>query len=128
MSEPVRLNQTTTGFGNLRWRGRRTGTAIGIAFVVSLFAATGAQAQNCVIPSASFNLGGIASSPASVSSVIGSSITAASTAFLLQSTAFIGSPPNPQPDQEGAGIWVRGVGGNVDVKSSTTTFASASAP
>jgi outer membrane autotransporter protein len=57
--------------------------------------------------------------------MIGGTITAASTAFLLQSTAFIGSPPNPQPDQQGGGIWVRGVGGNVDVKSSTNTVVSA---
>jgi outer membrane autotransporter protein len=126
MLEPARLTQTTTGFGNLRWRGRRTGTAIGIAFAVSVFAASGARAQNCVIPTSTqiSNLGGIGSSPASVSSVIGSTITTASTAFLLQSTAFIGSPPNPQPDQEGAGIWVRGVGGEVSVKSSTTTGVS----
>jgi outer membrane autotransporter protein len=57
--------------------------------------------------------------------MLGGTITAASTAFLLQSTAFIGSPLNPQPDQQGGGIWVRGVGGNVDVKSSTNTVVSA---
>jgi opacity protein-like surface antigen len=124
MQAPARLNQTTTAFGRIsRWRGRSKATALGIAFAVPLFAASGAQAQNCVIPvnNAITNLGGVGSSPASVSSMIGSTITAASTAFLLQSTAFIGSPPNPQPDQEGGGVWVRGVGGEVSVKSSTTT-------
>ena len=124
MIEHARLNQTTTGFGrNLRWRGHCKATALGIAFAVSLFAASGAQAQNCAIPVNRFisNLGGVGSSPASVSSMISSTITASSTAFLLQSTAFIGSPPNPQPDQEGGGVWVRGVGGEVSVKSSTTT-------
>jgi hypothetical protein len=129
MLERARLNQTATGFGrNLRWRGRGKAAAMsmGIAFAASLFAASGAQAQNCTIPTVQFvsNLGGIGSSPASVSSMIGSTITAASTAFLLQSTAFIGSPPNPQPDQQAGGIWVRGVGGEVSVKSSTTTFVS----
>jgi opacity protein-like surface antigen len=49
-----------------------------------------------------------------------SSIQATSTAFLLQSEAFIGSPPNPAPGQDGAGVWVRGVGGQVDVKSSAS--------
>jgi outer membrane autotransporter protein len=105
--------------------------SMGIAFTVSLFAASGAQAQNCILPppgTTSFNLGGIGSAPAAVSSMIGSTISASSTAFLLQSTAFIGSPPNPQPDQQGGGIWVRGVGGEVSIKSSTTSALSASVP
>jgi outer membrane autotransporter protein len=114
------------GCGNLRGVGRRVGSAMGIAFAVSLFASSGAQAQSCVVPSSAItNLGSVGSSPASVSSMIAGTITAASTAFLLQSTAFIGSPPNPQPDQQGGGIWVRGVGGNVDVKSGTNTLVSA---
>jgi outer membrane autotransporter protein len=56
--------------------------------------------------------------------MIGSTIVATSTAFLLQSTAFIGSPPNPEPNQEGGGIWVRGVGGEVSVKSNTSSSLS----
>jgi outer membrane autotransporter protein len=104
----------------------RTGLLVGVAAAVSLFAATGAQAQNCVIGGTPFvsNLGSIGSSPASISSMIASSITTASTAFLLQSTAFIGSPANPAPEQQGGGVWVRGVGGSIEVKSTTTTTAS----
>jgi outer membrane autotransporter protein len=121
MLECARINRTATGFAK-NWSSRGLCTA-GIVLAVSLFAASGAQAQNCVIPFNQniVNLGGIGSSPASVSSMIGSTIASASTAFLLQSTAFIGSPPNPQPDQEGGGVWVRGVGGEVSVKSSTNT-------
>ena len=48
-------------------------------------------------------------------------LAATNTAFLLQSSSFIGSPPNPAPDQQGGGIWVRGVGGQVNIKSNTTT-------
>jgi opacity protein-like surface antigen len=57
---------------------------------------------------------------ASVGSLV-SSINAGNTAFLTQSTAFIGSPANPQPDQEGGGIWSRGIGGHFS--SSTTATA-----
>ena len=108
----------------------RAGLLIGAAAAVSLFAATGAQAQNCVIgpsPTVS-NLGQIGSSPASVSSVIASTLSTASTAFLLQSTAFIGSPANPAPDQQGGGVWVRGVGGEVEVKSNSSSVVTATGP
>ena len=99
----------------------------GIAIAVMLFGATSALAQNCVIGAqpAIGNLGQVGSSPASVSSVVASTLTTASTAFLLQSTAFIGSPPNPAPDQQGGGVWVRSVGGGVDVKSNSSTIVTA---
>src|SRR5262245_37899116 len=99
----------------------------GIAVAVMLFGATSALAQNCVIGAQPVigNLGQIGSSPASVSSVVASTLTTASTAFLLQSTAFIGSPANPAPGQEGGGVWVRSVGGGVDVKSNSSTVVTA---
>jgi outer membrane autotransporter protein len=117
----ARIHQTS---GRLR-----TGLLVGVAAAVSLFAATGAHAQNCTINSSTLlgqQLGIIGASPASVSSMIASSLTAANTAFLLQSTAFVGAPGNPAPDQQGGGVWTRAVGGEVDIKSSTTTSASAS--
>ena len=90
-------------------------------------AASGAQAQNCIPGPANGipNLPGIGSSPAAISSVVSNTLTTASTAFLLQSTAFIGSPPNPAPETQGGGVWVRGVGGQVTVKSSTNTAVAA---
>ena len=106
-----------------RRKGR--GVATGMALAASLFAVSGAWAQNCSLPTTTIpNLGALGSSPASVSSMIGGTITAAETAFLLQSTAFVGSPPNPTANQQGGGIWVRGVGGTVDVKSGTNTVVS----
>jgi len=50
-----------------------------------------------------------------------SAINASNTAFLTQSTAFIGAPPNPDPNQLGGGVWARGVGGQTDFKSTSTT-------
>jgi len=101
----------------------RTGLLVGVAAAVSLFAATGAHAQNCVLgpQNGITNLPSVGSSPASVSSMITSVINTASTAFLLQSTAFVGAPGNPAPDQQGGGVWVRGVGGEIEVKSNTST-------
>jgi outer membrane autotransporter protein len=101
----------------------RVGAAAGIAFAVTLVA-TGAQAQNCTLEGSTnkfVNFAGAGFSPSAISGMISSTIVSASTSFLLQSTAFIGSPPNPQPDQQAGGIWVRGVGGEVSVKTSTNS-------
>jgi outer membrane autotransporter protein len=108
----------------------RGSVTAGVTLAVSLFAASGAQAQNCVtttITPGIPNLAAIGSSPASVSSMIGTTIATANTAFLLQSTAFIGSPANPTPGEQGGGIWVRGVGGQIGEKSSTNAAVSATA-
>ncbi|MGH7887940.1 MAG: autotransporter domain-containing protein, partial [Candidatus Binatia bacterium] len=55
-----------------------------------------------------------------------SAINVANTAFLSQSTAFIGSPPNPDPNQLGGGVWARGIGGQTDFKSTSTSSTTAS--
>ena len=58
-----------------------------------------------------------------------SAINTANTAFLTQGTAFIGSPPNPQPNQEGGGIWARGIGGDINTKGAVgTAFTLGGAP
>jgi opacity protein-like surface antigen len=105
-----------------RRKGRGIAAVTGVALAASLFAASGAQAQNCppANPLAG-NVPAIAGSISGVASMINATITATSTAFLLQSSSFIGSPPNTAPDQQGGGIWVRGVGGEVSVKSSTAS-------
>jgi opacity protein-like surface antigen len=96
------------------------------AVATSMFAVSAAQAQNCVVPANPniLNLPGIGSSPASVTSIIQAAVTAADTAFLTQSEAFVGSPTGPGPGQQGGGVWVRGVGGNVNIASSTATVVS----
>jgi opacity protein-like surface antigen len=60
---------------------------------------------------------------ANVSASVGAlttSINSVNTAFLTQSSAFIGSPANPQPDQEGGGVWTRGVGGHLSASTTAT--------
>jgi outer membrane autotransporter protein len=116
-----------------RLRAGKTASVAGVALAFSLLVASGAEAQQACSNTffsfpGPFPVGALGSSPASVSSIIGSSITTASTAFLLQSTAFIGSPGNPSPYQQGGGIWVRGVGGEVDVKSSSNSAIASNNP
>ena len=41
-------------------------------------------------------------------------LTTQNTAFLTQTSGFIGAPANPAPGQQGGGVWVRGVGGTFD--------------
>jgi len=100
---------------------RRSWLLAGVVLSAALCAASGAQAQNCVLgPSGPINnLAAIGTSAGSVGSMVGASITSSSTAFLLQSSSFVGAPANPAPDQQGGGIWTRGVGGEVTIKSSS---------
>jgi opacity protein-like surface antigen len=59
--------------------------------------------------------------------MIGSAVTTANTAFLLPSTVFVGGSSNPAPNQQSGGIWVLGVGGAVNTKTSGSTIVAASA-
>lgn len=55
---------------------------------------------------------------ATVASVIGAT-TAINSAIIGQgSTAFVSSPPNPASDQQGGGVWTRGVAGNLNTSHS----------
>ena len=91
--------------------------------VVSASSAAMAQCvgtgQAAALGAAPINIAGIAQG-AAVSSLI-SSINTLNTAFLTQSTAFVGAPPNPRPDQEGGGVWVRGIGGEINSKNTTVS-------
>jgi opacity protein-like surface antigen len=62
----------------------------------------------------------VAGVSASVNALV-TSINTTNTAFLTQSSAFIGSPADPQPDQEGGGVWARGVGGHLSTSTTSTT-------
>ncbi len=100
------------------------------ALALTLFSASGAQAQ-CVgtkdlapPPGPPSTQSVVAMAVAGVSASVNaltSSINTANTAFLTQSSAFIGSPANPQPDQEGGGVWARGVGGHLSTSTTSTT-------
>lgn len=70
-------------------------------------------------PPLNINIAGIAQG-AAVSTLV-SSINTLNTAFLTQSTAFVGAPGNPRPNQEGGGVWARGIGGEIDSKNTTVS-------
>src|SRR6266851_4183768 len=99
------------------------------AFVLVLFSGSAAQAQctsvglnglNATAPVVAQAAGmAVANVSASVGTLI-TSINSVNTAFLTQSTAFVGSPANPQPDQLGGGVWARGVGGHLSASTTAT--------
>jgi opacity protein-like surface antigen len=99
------------------------------AFVVILFSGSAAQAQctsvglnglNATAPVVAQAAGmAVANVSASVGTLI-TSINSVNTAFLTQSSAFIGSPADPQPDQQGGGVWARGVGGHLSAGTTAT--------
>ncbi len=95
----------------------RGGVAVGALVLMS----SAAQAQ-CVgtgVAGAVSGLLGVAAG-AAVNTVV-SATTTANTAFLTQSTAFVGAPANPQPGQKGGGVWGRAIGGQIDTKNTSTT-------
>ena len=57
---------------------------------------------------------------ASVATALTTAITTLDIAFLTQTSAFVGTPNNPQPNQLGGGVWIRGVGGQNTVSSTGT--------
>jgi opacity protein-like surface antigen len=113
-----------------RHKGRGIAAASGVALAASLFAASGAQAQNCgaLAMGTPFNFASIAATGISASQAVASSVIAANIAFLSQSTAFVGAPSDPKPGQEGGGVWVRGVGGDLALKTTTTVVGTGTAP
>jgi len=100
-----------------------------VACVALLFSGSTAQAQCTAV-----GLNGLSTTApvvaqaagmavANVSASVGTlitSINSVNTAFLTQSSALVGSPANPQPDQEGGGVWARGVGGHLSVGTTAT--------
>jgi outer membrane autotransporter protein len=102
------------------------------AFVLTLLSGVAAQAQctpngvsitNVPKPVGDIVANAAVMAVANVSASVGSfitSINSVNTAFLTQSSAFIGSPVNPQPDQEGGGVWARGVGGHLSANTTAT--------
>jgi opacity protein-like surface antigen len=106
-----------------------SGTLGAGAFVLALFSGSAAQAQctsvglnglNAQAPVVAQAAGmAVANVSASVGTLI-TSINSVNTAFLTQSSAFVGSPANPQPDQPGGGVWARGVGGHLSAGTTAT--------
>jgi len=124
-----------SGYAGRVLRLSRNAALAGAAMVMFVASSSGALAQNCgalpfggALGFGTFNFIGIVATGVSASGALSSSVTAANTGFLTQSTAFVGAPANPKPDSEGGGIWVRGVGGTLDLKNSSTINATVVAP
>jgi outer membrane autotransporter protein len=97
----------------------------GSAVALALFASSAAQAQCVGSVGAGGGAGGVppvfidpiaAGAASSVNSLI-SVLNTTTTAFLNQTNAFIGAPPNPAPGTMGGGVWHRGIGGRIDTNS-----------
>lgn len=101
--------------GGRRGSSRKTALICGTA-MLAVFAASEAQAQ-CV----QTGLGGLVgdflplAQGGAVNSLV-SVLNTVNTAFLTQSTAFVGAPGNPQSDQSAGGVWVRGIGGTAETQ------------
>src|ERR1044072_5940322 len=105
---------------------KKLNTVLGAMGAVAAMSASSAAMAQCggtgaaaALGQAPFNITGVAQG-AAVSTLI-SSINTLNTAFLTQSTAFVGAPGNPRPDQEGGGVWARGIGGEITTKNNTTS-------
>jgi opacity protein-like surface antigen len=110
----------------------KTAMFVSAGLVLMIGATSGAWAQNCKFPAfGTGNVSAIGGSPAGILANVAANVVAANTAFLTQSTAFVGAPANPSPDQQGGGVWMRGVGGEVNIKttsSTSVTFSSSQTP
>ena len=114
---------------------RRSGYLVLAGLAGSVLASSGAFAQapppltttfqNCTTtqvatPTTINNIGTLAVPTSSTASAISATIGNVNTAFLgQQGSAFVSAPGNPAPDQPGGGVWVRGVGGGVNVSSTS---------
>jgi opacity protein-like surface antigen len=108
------------------------GRMAGLAFVAAVSTTSGAFAQ-CAssTQTGTFGpfLGAAASAGGAAAGSFGSALGNVSTAFLTQQgSAFVSAPNDPKPDQEGGGVWVRGVGGEVTNKFSTSSTGTLTAP
>src|SRR5262249_3320490 len=83
-----------------------------LTVVLGVLGSSSALAQNCgSLVSAGLPITPVVGAGLSAGFAVSSAVSAANTAFLTQSTAFVSAPASPKPDSEGSGIWIRGVGG-----------------
>jgi hypothetical protein len=112
---------------------RRSGYLALVSLAGSVLASSGAFAQvtttfqNCTTtqfatPTTINNIGTLAIPTSATSAAISAAIGSINTAFLTQQgSAFVSAPADPAPDQPGGGVWARGVGGQVNISSSSNS-------
>jgi opacity protein-like surface antigen len=117
------LAMSVTGEGLDRSRLSRFGILSGIAFAMTMSASSGAFAQctsSATGPGAlpfGPQLNAITAAAGASAGALASGIGNVNTAFLSQQgSAFVSAPGDPQPNQEGGGVWTRGVGGEFTSK------------
>jgi opacity protein-like surface antigen len=110
---------------NVRLNARKGRTLAAIAFAVAWSASSAALAQNCTTTQTGIvlqNQGALAVPAGAAAAALSGAIGNVNTAFLTtQGSAFVSAPANPAPDQPGGGVWARAVGGEVDLKSNSTS-------
>lgn len=107
---------------------RKSHILAGFAIAMAISASSSALAQ-CVTTSSSGpgavffgpQLNAIASAAGASAGAFASGLGNLSTAFLSnQGSAFVSAPGDPKPNQDGGGVWVRGVGGEFTSKFSNS--------
>src|SRR5579859_849266 len=107
-----------------------TVAALAVTFASSAaFAQLGANCTSAQPIGLTSNGPAVAGSLGQSSAALAGAISSVETAFLSQQgSAFVSAPPNPVPNQPGGGVWVRGVGGEADVKSNSSTVLTGTTP
>jgi opacity protein-like surface antigen len=116
---------------------RRSGYLLLAGLAGTVLASSGAFAQapppltttfqNCTTtqfatPQTINNIGTLAIPASATSAAISAAIGSINTAFLTQQgSAFVSAPADPAPDQPGGGVWARGVGGQVNISSTSSS-------
>jgi opacity protein-like surface antigen len=105
--------------------GRRRLLFAAAALMAGVAGSSGAFAQ-CTVPVQTGvvipNVGDFAVPTAATAATISSAIGNVTTAFLTQQgSAFVSAPPNPLPNQPGGGVWARGVGGELNFNTTSTS-------
>jgi opacity protein-like surface antigen len=122
---------------NVKLNARKGCIVAGFAFTVAISTGSAAFAQNCTTttsgPGSPFfgaQLTTAAAAGGAAAGAFAGALGNMSTAFLSQQgSAFVSAPGDPKPDQPGGGVWVRGVGGEVTNKfSSSSTGTITSSP
>jgi opacity protein-like surface antigen len=103
----------------------RKNRILGLTATALLLSSSAAFAQNCNTTQVGRpinNVGGLAVPAGAAGAALAGAIGNVNTVFLTQQgSAFVSAPANPAPDQPGGGVWARAVGGQVDIKSSSSS-------
>src|SRR5271165_1487171 len=106
-------------------RGVRDKVLACTTFVVMLSASSAAFAQCTTTQTGTLNvtnIGSLAVPPGAAAAALAGAIGNVNTAFLTQQgSAFVSAPANPAPNQPGGGVWARGVGGEVNLNTTSVS-------